>query len=403
MRIVIPTIGSRGDVQPFIALSQGLMRAGHAVKLASHPMMKPLVEYHGVPFAAIGPDIDLAREVAAIRRHSRNAAVGLIRGMRFGFDMLERSHEDILALCKDADVVVVPTAVAAGKNEAELLDLPYLSVTLMPWAIPWTDPERTLIRRVVYGAIDGLVSFITTRPLNRIRKQQGLPPVGEEGFTSPYLNLIPVSRVVYALNPHWAPRHRLVGYWFVEERGDWQPPEELLDFLEQGEPPLVISLGAMSLGEEDAVETAGLFVEAVQEADVRAIVLGWEAGMRELMLPPTIYSAGSLPHSWLLRRSAGVVHHGGFGTTAAGLQAGIPALVIPHLADQFYWGQRVYELGLGPQPIRRTRLEVEGLTVALNELVGNETLGLTASRLGEEIRTERGVEVAVHLIEERFC
>jgi sterol 3beta-glucosyltransferase len=98
-----------------------------------------------------------------------------------------------------------------------------------------------------------------------------------------------------------------------------------------------------------------------------------------------------------------VVHHGGFGTTAAGLQAGIPALVIPHLADQFYWGQRVYELGVGPQPIRRTRLEVEGLTVALNELVGNETLRSTASRLGEEIRTERGVEDAVHLIEERFC
>jgi sterol 3beta-glucosyltransferase len=403
MRIVIPTIGSRGDVQPFIALSQGLMRAGHAVKLASHPMMKPLIEYHGVPFAAIGPDIDLAREVAAIRHHSRNAVVGLMRGMRFGFDMLERSHEDILALCKDADVVVVPTAVAAGKNEAELLDLPYLSVTLMPWAIPWTDPERPLLKRVVYGAIDGLVSLITTRPLNRLRKRQGLPPVGEEGFTSPYLNLIPVSRVVYAPNPHWDPRHRLVGYWFGEERGDWQPPEELLDFLERGEPPLVISLGTMSLGEEDAVETAGLFVEAVQEADVRAIVQGWEAGMRELMLPPTVYSTGSLPHSWLLLRSAGVVHHGGFGTTAAGLQAGIPALVIPHLADQFYWGQRVYELGVGPQPIRRTRLEVEGLTVALNELVGNATLRSTASRLGEEIRTERGVEDAVHLIEERFC
>jgi sterol 3beta-glucosyltransferase len=403
MRIVIPTIGSRGDVQPFIALSQGLMRAGHAVKLASHPMMKPLVEYYGVPFAAIGPDIDLAREVAAIRRRSRNAVVGLIRGMQFGFDMLERSHEDILALCKDADVAVVPTAVAAGKNEAELLDLPYLSVTLMPWAIPFTDPERPLLKRVVYGAIDGLVSLITTRPLNRIRKRQGLPPVGEEGFTSPYLNLIPVSRVIYALNPHWDPRHRLVGYWFAEERGDWQLPEELLDFLEQGEPPLVISLGAMSLGEEDALETAGLFVEAVQEADVRAIVQGWETGMRELMLPLTVYSAGSLPHSWLLRRSAGVVHHGGFGTTAAGLQAGIPALVIPHLADQFYWGQRVYELGVGPQPIRRTRLEVEGLTVALNELVGNETLRSTASRLGEEIRTERGVEYAVHLIEKRFC
>src|SRR5512136_2146037 len=109
MRILIPTIGSRGDVQPFIALAQGLARSGHTVTLASHPVMQALVESHGVPFAPIGPDIDLAREVAAIRHRARNIAAGLISAMRFGFDMLERSHDDILALCREADLVVVPT------------------------------------------------------------------------------------------------------------------------------------------------------------------------------------------------------------------------------------------------------------------------------------------------------
>jgi UDP:flavonoid glycosyltransferase YjiC (YdhE family) len=365
--------------------------------------MRPLVESLGVPFAAIGPDIDLAQEVAAIRRQSRNVAMGLVRGMRFGFDMLERSHDDILDLCRKADLVVVPTAVAAGKNEAELLNLPYLSVALMPWAIPWSDPGRPLLKRVVYSAIDGVIGLITTRPLNRIRKRLGLPALGEEGFTSPHLNLVPVSPAVYAPNPHWDSRHRLVGYWFAEGPADWQAPESLLTFLEQGEPPLVISLGAMSLGGGGSLETASLFVDAVQRANVRAIIQGWGEEMRQLTLPQTIYSAGSLPHSWLLPRSAGVVHHGGFGTTSAGLRAGIPMLVIPHLADQFYWGQRVYELGIGPPPIRRPGLDSDGLTAALRQLVDNEALRTTASQLGEQIRAENGVENAVRLIEETFC
>jgi sterol 3beta-glucosyltransferase len=403
MRILIPTIGSRGDVQPFIALAQGLLRAGHTVTLASHPVMKALIESYCVPFAAIGPDIDLAREAAAIRRRSRNVAMGLIRMMRFGFDMLERSHDDILTLCQKADLVVVPTAVAAGKNEAELLNLPYLSVTLMPWAIPWSDPDRPLLKRAVYGVMDGLISLITTRPLNRIRKRQGLPSVGKDGFSSPYLNLVPVSPTVYEPNPHWDSHHHLVGYWFVEESDEWRPPEKLLAFVEHGEPPLVISLGAMSLGDEDAKETARLFVDAVQLVNVRAIIQGWEEGMRELSLPASIFNAGSLPHSWLLPRSAGVVHHGGFGTTAAGLWAGIPALVIPHLADQFYWGQRIFELGVGPQPIRRAALDGEGLAIALGELVGNEAFRTSAFDLGERIRTEHGIDDAVRLIEETFC
>ncbi|GAH68167.1 unnamed protein product, partial [marine sediment metagenome] len=162
MRILIPTIGSRGDVQPFIALAQGLEHAGHNVTLASHPVMKTLIESHGVTFSLIGPDIDLAQEVAAIRLRSRNVIVGLVRGMRFGLDMVEQSHDDILAQCRKADLVVISAQSAAGKNEADQLNLPYLSVTLMPWTIPWDDPGRPLFKRMAYGTIDGLISLITT-------------------------------------------------------------------------------------------------------------------------------------------------------------------------------------------------------------------------------------------------
>lgn len=402
MRIAIPTIGSRGDVQPFIALAQGLARAGHDVRLASHPGMQGLVESHGVAFVPMGPDLDLARTFAGIRQGSRSALAGLVRAMRFSFDVLERSHEDLLALCREADVAVISAQSAAGKNEADRLGLPYASATLMPWAIPWDDPQRPLFQRGVYRVIDGFVSLLTTGPLNRMRKKQGLPPVGKEGFGSLWLNLVPVSPAVYRPNPRWESRHRMVGYWFAEEPAGWQPPQDVSAFLEAGEPPVLVSLGAMSVGNGDASEVAGLFVAALQEAGVRAIVQGWDSAMAALRLPPTIQAAGSLPHGWLLPRCAAIVHHGGFGTTAAGLEAGLPALVIPHLADQFYWAKIVHELGAGPAPVRRAKLTASILSRSLLELTGNQELGRRASSLGEQIRGEDGVGNAVRVLEQTF-
>jgi UDP:flavonoid glycosyltransferase YjiC (YdhE family) len=176
-----------------------------------------------------------------------------------------------------------------------------------------------------------------------------------------------------------------------------------MSFLENGAPPVLISLGAMSLGEEDAPESAGLFVQAVQRADLRAVIQGWETGLKRLTLPPSIYAAGPLPHNWLLPHCAGVVHHGGYGTTAAGLRAGVPALVIPHIADQFYWGRQIRQLGAGLEPIRRTKLDITRLAAALDELVRNDALRARASDLGQQIRSEAGVESAVQLIEATFA
>jgi UDP:flavonoid glycosyltransferase YjiC (YdhE family) len=221
-------------------------------------------------------------------------------------------------------------------------------------------------------------------------------------MTSARLNLVPVSPAVFTPNPLWEPHHRIVGYWFAKAPDKWQPPATLLSFFEKGDPPLLISLGAMSLGDGDGLDSAGLFVDAVQRANVRAIIQGWEAGIKQLALPPNVHAAGSLPHSWLLPQCAGIVHHGGFGTTSAGLRAGVPALVIPHIADQFYWGQRVHELGAGPKPIRRARLDIERLAASLDELARSGELHAAASVLGEQIRAEHGIENAVRLIEETF-
>ena len=400
MRVLIPAIGTRGDVQHLIALAQALQRANHTVTLMSHPHMRSLVEHYAVSFAPLGPDINVAHEAAALRLQSAHVLVGLVRVMRLAFDILEQSHKSILSQCRDTDLVVFSSQSAAGRNEADLLGLPHVSVNLMPWGLPANDPSRSVIRRIAYAAVGHAIGLITTRPLNRIRRRQGLPPVGPDGFTSRRLNLVPISPRVYPPDPHWEPHHRIVGYWFVKESSGWKPPRDLLGFLEEGTPPLVVSLGAMSLGGVEEIETALLFFDAIQKAGVRAVVQGWDTAIQRIDLPSSIYAAGSMPHSWLLPRAAGLVHHGGFGTTAAGFRAGIPQLVIPHLVDQFYWGKRVEELGVGLPAVPRKKLDAAELAALLESLTHNDALRVTASRLADGIQAENGIEDAVRLIEE---
>mgnify|MGYP005840529169 CR=1 FL=1 len=401
MKIIIPTLGSRGDVQPYIALALGLQRAGHEVTLATHPIMRSLVTSYGVPFAPMGPDIDIGREAAAIRGNSRNWLLGFLRTMRFSFRILEQSHADLLALCQGADLIVV-SHTAAGKMEADKLGLPTVSVTLMPQAIPARDPAAPILKRAIMKMAGVGMGLMMTRPLDEIRRKVGLPPMGPAGITSERLNLVPVSPLVAPPNPLWEPRHRVVGYWFAEEPAGWVPPASLQSFLESGDPPVVVSLGAMSLGGADAHASAQLVVDAIQQAGVRAVIQGWDEALAGAPLPTTIRHAGPVPHGWLLACSSAMVHHGGFGTTAASLRAGIPSIVVPHILDQFIWGQRIYELGAGPQPIPRPRLTAARLAEALVQVREDATLRARAQELGSLIRAERGVENAVALIEGMF-
>lgn len=399
MNIIIPTIGTRGDVQPYIALSLGLQKAGYVVTLASHPCMRTLVESYGVGFAPIGPDIDIAHETAIIREKSPHWMIGFVRVMKFSFSMLEQAHPDLLALCRDVDLVIV-SHTAAGSIEADQLGKPTISVTLMPEAIPANDPKDSFVKKMIMKVAGAGMGLMMTRPLDKIRKRVGVPKMGPTGITSQRLNLIPISPAITPPNPLWEKRHRLTGFWYAPAPLDWTPPKDLLAFLDAGEAPVVISLGAMALSGEDALEAATITIAAVQNAGVRAIIQGWDEPMKQLRIPETVFHAGSIPHDWLLPRARALVHHGGFGTTASGFKAGIPAQVIPHIIDQFIWGQKVAALGVGPQPIARDKLSVSNMTDALQQMKKPEIVKRAAD-LGELIRSEPdGVETAVSMIEE---
>lgn len=398
MRIIIPTIGTRGDIQPYIALALGLITAGHQVVIASHPSLRKLVESYEVPFAPMGPDVDLGMEAAIIRGKSRNVMMGFSRIMKFSFRMLEESHVELLELCRNQDLIVVSHS-AAGSIEADLLGLPKISTTLMPMAIPSKDPNISFFAKVFGKVAGGVMGMMMTRPLDQIRNRLGLPKMDSYGVTSKKLNLLPLSPFVFPPNPYWEARHQVTGFWFAPSPQNWQPPKDLEMFLQSGPPPIVISLGAMAISGDDVMQAAQITLEALDKAGVRAIIQGWDEPMQQLKYSEKIFHGGSIPHDWLLERSAAIIHHGGFGTTASGLRAGIPSMAVPHIIDQFIWGQKLFDLGVGPKPLARTKMTVEALCEAIIDLTTNQVYQEKAREIGAKIHEENGVANAVRLIE----
>jgi sterol 3beta-glucosyltransferase len=185
----------------------------------------------------------------------------------------------------------------------------------------------------------------------------------------------------------------VTGYWFLDAATDWVPPADLMAFLQAGPPPVYIGFGSM--GSRKPEETADLVLQAIARTGQRAILLSGWGGLSKADLPETVFMVESVPHSWLFSQVAAVVHHGGAGTTAAGLRAGVPSIVIPFFGDQPFWGQRVAKLGVGPEPIPRKQLTVERLAQAIRTAVTDRGMIRRAADLGAKIQAEDGVANAV--------
>lgn len=184
----------------------------------------------------------------------------------------------------------------------------------------------------------------------------------------------------------------------MEPSAGWEPPIDFVGFLQSGPPPVYIGFGSMVNKKPE--ETADLILQALARTGQRGVLSAGWGGLKKDELRETVFVIGSMPHSGLSPRMAAVVHHGGVGTTAAGLWAGIPAIVTPYFGDQPFWGQRVYELGVGPRPIPRQRLMVDRLTESIRRAVSDTAMREKAACLGERIRAENGIARAGAVIEQ---
>ncbi len=206
-----------------------------------------------------------------------------------------------------------------------------------------------------------------------------------------------------AILPHpadWPDSFHVAGYFFLDDPADWQPSPALSAFLEAGEPPVYFGFGSMSGRSPEKL--ASLILEALAKSGQRGLLLtGW-GGLRAEQTPENVFVLESAPHSWLFPRMAAVVHHGGAGTTAEGLRAGVPEVIVPFAFDQFFWGARIQALGLGPEPIPQKRLSADRLARAISQAVTDSEMRQRAKSYGAAIRAEDGAARALEIIQRYF-
>lgn len=236
--------------------------------------------------------------------------------------------------------------------------------------------------------------------ISEFRKSLGLSKYNFRRFLRDLRTTPTIGAYSPGLIPHpadWPENIHITGSLYLDLPPSWQPCPELISFLEDGDPPVYIGFGSM--GGENPEAMANLTIEALCQSGQRGVLLrGW-GGLKPEMVPAEILVVDSVPHSWLFPRMAAVVHHGGAGTTAEGLRAGVPNFIVPFVFDQSFWGARVKALGLGPEPITHKQLTTERLAESIRRAVTDHQMRQRAIACGEAIRNENSLENAVRIIE----
>jgi sterol 3beta-glucosyltransferase len=417
MRIRIITIGSQGDVRPYVALGAGLKNAGYDVRIIAHPGFESLVREHGLDFAPVAGDPrEMAdnRQLRALHDDGRNVFRWWRTFKEVDAPLMRQRLRDCWEACSDAEVIVVSILpYLFGYAIARKLDVPLVRAFYFPvsptrsYAADFVPAWLRLSGRLNLASyqVQRQVLWQVARPwvagaCRNILGLKSLPllePFGELDQRQELL-LYAYSAAVAPPPPDWGEWIDVTGYWFLDRSTDWTPPPALAAFLHDGPPPVYIG-GFGSMTNREPAELARAVTRALALAGQRAIVLtGW-GGLSPAELPAEIFAIDWVPFDWLFPRVAAVVHHGGAGTTAASLRAGVPTIVIPFFLDQFFWGRRVFELGVGPRPIPRKRLEADALAAALQLATTDPDMQDSAAALGKCIRAEDGVARAVATFE----
>jgi len=407
MKISILTYGSQGDVAPFLSLAQGFFRAGHTVRFAGPEHFKsllknPEIEFFGFP----GDPQQLVQDLVDGAGSSR---LGMVRVMgKFVVPLAVRVLEQARAACEDSDVIIHSFLLTSvGYELAREMGAADISCQLFPVFsrtvefqaptfpdLPFGDPYRQLTHDAVTQIFWQGSRFLYKRVR---RSNPQLSPLTSWPFDAGNDWQTPIF---YGFSPSVIPRPRdwrddvhITGYWFSDDLGGWSPGKDLLDFLDGGPAPIAIVFGSTNTKKWGRIIKN--IVEALTTCKQRGVIVGAEG--QSLESSPDVFLTDYVPYSWLFQRSSAVIHHGGAGTTGAGLRAGIPNMILPFTSDQPFWGNRVYSLGAGPKPIPAKNITAEKLSKAISLALNDEGMRVQARSLGETISAEDGISRAVEL------
>ena len=408
LNVAILAIGSRGDVQPYCALALGLQNTGHRVRIATHLNFAEFVSEQGLEFAPIAGNF---QELLKSEEGQK-----LLAGQRNEFlsdELFRQMLVDGWEACQETDVIIFNPLATWRYHIAEKLVVPCFMASCIPLsptrAFPFLNfaqaPKNSFDSFRNYASYL-LVEFLfwqrQRENINHFRKQIGLPPLPFLGtrFRGKHpKNLSPLP-VLYGFSSSVIPRPfdwsnglSVTGYWFLDQAKDYQPPKELLEFIEDGPPPVCLGFGSMTTSNPRALTEVA--IAALQASQQRGVLLSGWAGIGNSEKLGNVFVIDSVPHDWLFPRMAAVVHHGGASTTAAGLRAGVPSVIVPFFADQPAWGQKLADLGVSPPPLPHKDLSTQALAAAIQVAVSDGAMRQQATSLGKQIRAEDGVAIAV--------
>jgi sterol 3beta-glucosyltransferase len=414
VHITILTVGSRGDVQPYLALAGGLSRAGYQVRVATHRPFQAEIHQRGLEFRPVAGNLrQLLESEAGLAwlEAGRNPLAGTRRLIQLARPRVARLLADAAAACQDTQAIIYAPLGMAGYHLAEAQQVPAILAALVPLTPTRAFPAAGAPPWPLGGAYNLATHLIAEqlgwqpfrRQLNQWRRQTlDLGPVGLLGpgrhqrrHREPVL--YGYSPSVVPKPPDWGSHLYVTGYWFTDPDPAWQPPPVLTRFLEAGPAPVYVGFGSMT--DRDPAGLARTAVAALRRVGCRGVLArGW-AALASASDNEDLIVVDELPHDWLFSRMAAVVHHGGAGTTHTGLRAGIPNVVVPFFTDQPFWAGRVAALGAGPAPIPRQMLTVDRLAAAIHTAVSDPAMRVRAAALGRRIQAEDGVSRAVQAVQ----
>ena len=396
-KVVIAAWGSRGDVAPLTDVGLRLQEAGHDVALTA-------------PSGFGLTDLVTACGLRAIPVHFEIAGIVQLlspKGIRSMGEALLGALVD-----EPADVLLLsPFCELAGHPLAEARDIPSIGVRMQPLTATKEYPPALLgawsagplLNRAAGGFATAAIDRIYAQPVASFRKQLGLARVAARTLhrrrtEAAWPILHGYSPAVVPRPSDWRRGLDVVGYWWSQPPVSWDPPEEVVTFLESGPPPVFIGFGSLMLSEKDRVRLAALVPEALRLARVRGIVQAGWAGLD--VRSDDVLTIGEVPYDWLFNRVAAVVHSCGAGTVASGLRAGVPTVAIPEPgADKMFWAKRLNDLGASAATLSRRKLTAERLAAAVAAAVSDPTYRDNAKRIASLIATEVGAQKAVGAVE----
>ncbi|HEY4202199.1 MAG TPA: glycosyltransferase [Devosiaceae bacterium] len=409
-RIAIATIGTQGDVQPYLALAVALKEQGYSVVLGATAEFEPFARSYDIEFRSLGASIQAFLQTSRFdKAMSQNMLLNAPALLRQGQRIVDTAARQAWHMAQGADAIVLNMNTSFGIDIAEALRIPAIMAALQPLnstsefplCIYYSPTFGPAFNKLSYTAMT-VQQIYYNLPRNKLRRElMGLDSRKKGGFFrntdgTPLTTLYAYSPLVSQRPRDWPKNALVTGYWQLKDRSDWQPSEAFKQFLSAGDAPIYIGFGSMPFGAERNTQ---ILKEAVKAWGGRAVVArGW-GGINPDDLPDTIFAFDKAPHDKLFQYVSAVVHHGGAGTTSSGLHLGKPTFVVPQTVDQPYWGRRVFELGAGPKPVRLRKLTPEILADALHDLSTNASYRANAQALGEKLMAENGTDRAIKVIE----